>query len=320
METKVDTRKIVLFLSLAFGLAWLTGLVIFLTGGLVNSPKIGLGVSLALLLLAIPYMWTPAIANILTRLLTREGWKNVGLRPHFRKGWPYWLMGWVLPGILTIAGAAVFFLVFPRYFDPGLAQVQQSMVGSPIFARLSPWAVVAIEALLGMLVSPIVNSLATFGEEFGWRAYLLPKLLRLGWRKALLLMGVIWGVWHWPVIFMGYEYGFNYAGHPWLGPLLFIWVTFCFGVFLAWITLRAGSVWPAVIGHAAINGIAALALLALTGNPNPLLGPLPIGIVGSLGFGVVALILFFVPGQKVFLSTTQNMAAKGASMDSIDPD
>jgi membrane protease YdiL (CAAX protease family) len=294
----MDTRRIALFLGLAFGIAWLTGLVIYLTGGLANSPQIAPGLSLALVLLAIPYMWAPAVANILTRLLTREGWTDAGLRPHFRRGWPYWLMGWVLPALMTVAGAALFFLMFPRYFDPGLARVQQGMPNSPALARLSPWLVVLVETLVGILISPIVNGLATFGEEFGWRAYLLPKLLPLGWRKAMLLIGVIWGVWHWPVIFMGYEYGFNYPGHPWLGPLLFIWITFCFGVFLAWIALRAGSVWPAVIGHGAINGIAALAVLATTGEPNLLLGPLPVGVIGSAGYAVVALILFFSPAPK----------------------
>jgi hypothetical protein len=60
-----------------------------------------------------------------------------------------------------------------------------------------------------------------------------------------------------------------------------------------------------VIGHAAINGIASLAVLAVTGSPNPLLGPLPVGIIGSIGYGVVALILFFWPGQKMALPTSQ---------------
>jgi membrane protease YdiL (CAAX protease family) len=306
METKVDTRRIVLFLGLAFGIAWLAGLAIYLTGGITNSPQIGPGLSLALVLMAVPYMWAPAIASILTRLLSHEGWKDIGLRPHFRKGWPYWLMGWVMPALMTIGGAVVFFLLFPSYFDPKLVKVQQTMLGSPVFAHLSPWMVVLMEVLLGVAISPLVNSLATLGEELGWRGYLLPKLLPLGWQKATLLMGVIWGVWHWPVIFMGYEYGFNYPGYPWLGPLLFIWITFCFGVFLAWVTLRAGSIWPAVIGHAAINGIAALAILATTGNPDPLLGPLPVGIIGSLGYAVLALTLFFSPGHKVALSATQN--------------
>jgi membrane protease YdiL (CAAX protease family) len=298
MQPRVDTRRTFIFLGLAFGIAWMTGLVIYLNGGLTNSPKVG-PLPLALLLLAIPYMWAPALANILTHTLTHEGWKDAGLRPHFRKGWPYWLMGWVLPGLMTIAGAVVFFLAFPRYFDPGLTKLQQSMLNSPVLSRLAPWTLVAIETLGAILISPILNSLATFGEEFGWRAYLLPKLMPLGWRKAMLLIGVIWGVWHWPVILMGYEYGFSYPGYPWLGPLLFLWITFCFGVFLAWITLRASSIWPAVIGHAAINGIAALAVVSTTGQPNPLLGPLPVGIIGSLGYAVVALALFFSPGQEI---------------------
>lgn len=306
MEIKVDTRRIVLFLGLAFGIAWLTGLAIYLTGGLTNSRQIVPGISLALILMAVLYMWAPALANILTRLISREGWKDLGLRPHFRKGWPYWVMGWVMPALMTIGGAALFFLLFPRYFDPGLTLVKQSLLRSPVLARFSPWAVVAIETLAAILISPIANSLATFGEEFGWRAYLLPKLLPLGWRKATLLIGVIWGVWHWPVIFMGYEYGLKYPGHPWLGPLVFIWITFGLGVFLAWITLRAGSVWPAVIGHAAINGIAAIAVVATTGNPTQLLGPLPVGIIGSLCYAVVALVLFFFPGPMVTFAAGQN--------------
>jgi uncharacterized protein len=305
METKVDTRRTFIFLGIAFAMAWLTGLFIYLNGGLTNGPKLG-PVPLAIILLAVPYMWAPATAHIVTRLITHEGWKDLGLRPHFRKAWPYWLMAWVLPGLLTIAGAVVFFLIFPRYFDPSLAQLRQSLLASPVFSHISPWTFVAIEAVGAILISPIANSLATFGEEFGWRDYLLPKLLPLGWKKAMLLIGVIWGVWHWPVIFMGYEYGFDYPGYPWLGPLFFIWITFCLGVFLAWLALRAGSIWPAVIGHAAINGIAALGVLVVTGKPNQLFGPLPVGIIGSLGFAVLAVALFFSPGKEVIAQARQN--------------
>ena len=100
--------------AFAFGIAWITGLIIYLTGGLTNSPQIVPGISLALVLLATAYMWAPALGNILTRLITREGWKDVGLRPHFKKGWPYWLAGWFLPAVMTLFGAAVFFVLFPQ--------------------------------------------------------------------------------------------------------------------------------------------------------------------------------------------------------------
>jgi membrane protease YdiL (CAAX protease family) len=293
MTSKLDTRRILIFLAFAFGIAWLTGLAVYLTGGLTNGVQLAPGVPLALLLLAVPYMWAPALANIFTRLLTGEGWRDTGLRPHFRRGWPYWLMGWFLPTVMTVAGAALFFLLFPATFDPALSQVRRLMGNSPMLAALTPWTIVLIVTVQATLLAPVVNVLATFGEEFGWRAYLLPKLLPLGWRKASLLIGLIWGVWHWPVIFMGYEYGFTYPGYPWAGPLLFIWVTFCFGVFLGWLALKGGSVWPAAIGHAAINGIAGLSILFVAGAPNPLLGPSPVGAIGLMGYTVVGLALFF---------------------------
>jgi membrane protease YdiL (CAAX protease family) len=295
MRTRLDTRRILIFLGFAFGIAWATGLVIYLNGGLVDSPQIAPGVTLAVVLLATVYMWAPALGNILTRLITREGWKDVGLRPHFRQGWRYWMVGWFLPVVMTIPGAVLFFMLFPQYYDAGLPYVRQMTAASPFLSSLSPWTVVILEAALGVLAAPILNAAATFGEEFGWRAYLLPKLMPLGGRKAMLVIAVIWGIWHWPVIFMGYEYGFNYPGYPWAGPLLFIWVTFGLGIFLSWLTLRSKSVWPAVIGHGAINGIAGIAALAMTGSPNLLLGPLPVGIIGSLGFAVVALAIFFSP-------------------------
>jgi len=296
MKKQIDTRRIILFLGFAFGIAWLTGLVIYLTGGLTNSPQIVPGVSLAVILLATFYMWAPALGNILTRLITREGWKEVGLRPNFKKGWPYWLAGWFLPAVMTVFGAAVFFVLFPQYFDTGLHLVKKLMAASPALAAISPWGLIAIELLQAALIAPILNAIATFGEEFGWRGYLLPKLMPLGGRKAMLLIGVIWGVWHWPVIFMGYEYGFKYPGYPWAGPLLFMWITFTLGIFLGWLTLRSKSIWPAVIGHAAINGIAGAAALVTTGQSNTLLGPLPSGVIGALGFALVAIALFVAPG------------------------
>jgi uncharacterized protein len=289
----VDLRRIFIFLAFAFGIAWATGLVIYLTGGLTNSPMIAPNLSLALVLLASAYMWAPAIAHLLTRLITHEGWQGLRLGLNFRRAWPYWLAGWFLPALMTIAGAFIYFLIFPSHFDASLAGLKTLLGGQAIPAGMSIWTLFLLQMVQGVLISPILNSPATFGEEFGWRAYLQPKLMPLGGRKAVLWIGLIWGVWHWPVIFMGYEYGFSYPGYPWLGPLLFIYITFGLGIFLGWLALKSKSVWPAVIGHAAINGFAGAAAFAIKGNVNPLLGPVPVGIIGSLGFAAVALWIFF---------------------------
>ena len=290
----IEMKRVIFFLIFAFGIAWATAYVIYRNGGLANGPMLAPGIPLALLLLAGPYMFAPTIAHVLTRLLTREGWSGTTLWPRFRHAWKYYLLAWVLPGILTVIGGACFFVFFPHLFDPALTLVtsQNQAVGG-LFAGLQPWQMMLAGTLLGIALAPI-NLFATFGEEFGWRAYLLQKLLPLGRQNALVLMGLIWGVWHWPVIFMGYEYGSAYPGWPWAGPLLFIWVTFGLGTFLAWVALRSGSVWPAALGHAAINAIAGLSLMVLVKDAqyNPMLGPTPVGIFGGLGFTILAIALY----------------------------
>ena len=313
MKEKLDTKRIALFLFFAFGIAWATALVIYLTGGLVKSMPLGGGITLALVLLATVYMGAPAIAHILTRLVTREGWKETYLRPKFKQGWRYWIICWIAPSILIIAGMAVYFVFFPQHFDPSLGTLQKLLkqsVGANALPPIDPWTVVISQTVLAIFISPIVNALPVLGEEFGWRAYLQPKLMVLGGRKAMVLMGIIWGMWHWPVILMGYEYGFNYPGATWFGCIVFLWFTILFGTFLGWATLRAGSVWPAVIGHAALNGFAGIVVFFTQGEPMTLLGPAVVGILGSMGFAAVALLSFLRPGALDLPASPQTEAPK----------
>jgi uncharacterized protein len=298
MNTTVDRKRILIFLGFAFGIAWLTGLVVYLTGGITHSPMIipAAKISLALVLIAVVYMWAPALAHILTRVITQEGWQDTHLRPKFREGWRFWLLAWVTPALLTIAGGAVFFAVAPQYFDPALTTVKNMLPPAQQTSSFL-WFIVGAQILQALLLSPVINSLFTFGEEFGWRAYLLPKLLPLGERRAMLLMGGIWGVWHWPVIAMGHNYGLNYPGAPWLGMLAMVWFTFIIGTFLGWCTIRGKSVWPAVIGHAAVNGISGLGILFIQGQPSTLLGPMPTGIIASIPWSIVALFILLKPGM-----------------------
>ena len=310
MQSTLDTRRITVFLLFAFGIAWATALVIYLTGGLVNSPLLidtpVFKLPLSTVLLATIYMFAPLMAVVFTRLTTREGWGNAWLRPHFRQGWPYWAVAWVAPTLLFLLGAAIFFAIFPHFFDAelgtlqGILDTQTAQLGQEVELPFPLWVMAVIQMVQAIVISPLANSLFTFGEEWGWRGYLQPKLMGLGWRRAMIAMGIIWGVWHWPVIFMGYEYGFDYPGAPWLGPLTFLWFTCLGGTFLGWLTIKGRSVWPAVIGHAAMNGTAALPVLFTQGTPNPLLGPLPVGIIGSLGFAIVAVWMFLKdPTERV---------------------
>jgi hypothetical protein len=91
---------------------------------------------------------------------------------------------------------------------------------------------------------------------------------------------------------MGHNYGSNYPGAPWSGILATIWIMFILGTFLGWATLRGGSVWPAVIGHGAFNGIAGIFVFFTQGTPNTLLGPSMAGLIGSWALAVVTLLIF----------------------------
>jgi uncharacterized protein len=293
MKPKIGSQRMTIFLFFTFGITWLLDLAIYLMGGLSNLKP-----GTPTWFLSSFAMVSPALATVLTRMVTREGWNDTYLRLHFKQIKCYWLAAWVGTPILLLLGMGIFYVLIPQYFDSSFSAVnkllaraaQQTGKATP----LSPHLFLMIQIFQVILIAPIFNSIATFGEEFGWRAYLLEKFMPLGGRTALLIMGVIWGIWHWPFIYMGYEYGFYY-------PVVFLWFTFIIGTFLAWLTPKSRSVWPAVIAHAALNGIASLALLLVKGQPNPLFGPTEVRLVASRPFTILGLALFL--RSEVFLST-----------------
>jgi membrane protease YdiL (CAAX protease family) len=102
-------------------------------------------------------------------------------------------------------------------------------------------------------------------------------------------------VWHWPLFFLSTRLD---SGSAFPFPLVYLVFTCSMSVLLSWATLRSASVWPAAIGHGAINGTSALAGFLLKGPALPLLGPAPTGLIGGLGYLVLALGLLF--NRKAF--------------------
>ena len=85
--TEINKKRLYIFLAIAFAISWASALVIVFTGGLENSPVLveGSGITLAVVLLASVYMWGPALANILTRTITKEGWGDLLVKPLLKK-------------------------------------------------------------------------------------------------------------------------------------------------------------------------------------------------------------------------------------------
>lgn len=305
MNTRQTTQRILIFLAFTFGIPWGAALVISMTGLLASNPAQAVALANTI------FISTPWLGNIAARLATREGWGNLWLRPNIRRGWRFYLAVWLLPLLATIVGGAAFYLLFPQSFDSNLSGVQKLAAGSPVAAALNPWLILLSVTLSIMFISALINMVVSLGEEFGWRAYLLPKLIDRftnlehasgslpgavqagGARKAVLLTGVIHGAWHWPLILM--TAGLT-PGVTLLTPLVYLVLTCSLSVLLSWGTLRSGSVWPAALGHGVVNAASALPGLLLLGQAIPLLGPDPSGLVGGIGYTLLALVLFFSRG------------------------
>jgi uncharacterized protein len=128
---------------------------------------------------------------------------------------------------------------------------------------------------------------AVFGEEYGWRVYLQDRLFPLfGGYKGVLILGIIWGVWHSGTILLGN----NYPGQPILGNIAMIASTIVMGIIFSYAVLKTGSVWVAVLLHLITDMTQTPSELYLATSIDPVLS-FGSGIYGSLIMAVFALIL-----------------------------
>ena len=157
-------------------------------------------------------------------------------------------MLWVLfgLGIILLAGLQtllswLFKMGTPVDLSALLAQAASTGMTKPVLMVVLTAQTVILGPFLGLLV--------TFGEEYGWRGYLQPAVTGLGRARGVALVGIIWGIWHWPIIWLGY----NYPGHPYLGSLLMVLISVGLAFLLGYAVLKAKGVWIAAFLHALVN-------------------------------------------------------------------
>jgi uncharacterized protein len=247
--SRLDLRGIAGFLAIAYGTAWLLELPMALDPRGIRSPWA------ALLPLA---NFTPALATlVVVRWISplpgirRALGFRLGVR--FSKWMAYCLFALVGITLLNLASPFVgaLFGQFPLDLAH-LSYLKVLVLSNPGGDRLLQQVSLQTLAIVTLVTLPLqALTIAPYscGEEIGWRGYLLPRLLPLGQWRALLLSGVIWALWHLPLILSGVEY----PQHRILGIALFITTCTILGTLLGWTRLATGSVWPAVLGHAAID-------------------------------------------------------------------
>jgi len=227
----VNWGEVILFVLLAYGLAWAwSGFFLFpylgtlLTQSTTPTDLLGrLGPAATL-----GTMLTPMIAALIMRIfVSKEGLKgSLGLL----RAPKYYLAALIVPAVFVTAVVLI---------------VQSLGLGE------FRWSEATWFVYLMLLVIALPVSLFTFGEEYGWRGYLLPRLLPLGEIRASVLLGMIWGVWHLPLIMAG----LNYPGvNVWMAIIIFTFVTVALTFTYTWFYVASsGSVLVAAVFHASTN-------------------------------------------------------------------
>lgn len=267
MNRKLEAKRLFIYLALSFGLTWIIFFAFILTGHKWDgsNPRLETFTALGMLM--------PVLSHVLTRWITKEGFAMTGKDSMMlgislkNKKWVFYVFAMFIPWVYFEIWHALALFVSPEMFDPEYYKV----VGiEKKFVWLIP---------LNSIVTGSVVSFAAFGEEGGWRGYMMPKLIKLlGTKKAVFAGGIIWGLWHAPLTCVGHNFGTDYPGFPYLGILVMCIDCTLMGIMLTYITVKSGSVWPATIMHAVNN--ANPSILALFTNTEKASGILTNSIFG----------------------------------------
>ena len=192
-------------------------------------------------------MWSAGIASLITRLVFNRSLRGVGW------GWGEWKYQWASYFIPIAYSSAVYIPVLLAGYG---TYARKAASGQPLLHALglhntSTAAAIAVSIAFDATASVLPNAIVGMGENIGWQGFLVPELVRItSYTRLSLIVGVLWFLHHLPVILWA-----DYRGY---GPL---WLSVvCFGIQIvsssfiaAWMRLKSGSVWTAVLLHAMHN-------------------------------------------------------------------
>ena len=200
-------------------------------------------------------MLCPAIANILTRIITKEGFENCLFKMKIKGNIRYLVLAFLMPVVYsTVSALAVALFLMP---SDAFGEIFKNFDFKEFSSMLI--YILSISALL---------SLFGFGEEFGWRGYLTPKLEKLmPFPVAIVVSGIIWGMWHAPIIVCGHNFGKDYFMYPYMGFILMCIFCIFIGFYFTMLTKATNSTIPASIAHIINNNVfTAVTVLWLSGT------------------------------------------------------
>ena len=297
-----------LYLLLAFGISWTVAGIAFLAGIAYDGP---LGLFIGAL-----FMMGPALAAIWVRLrmerlpltplglsLRDTNWRWMAVTAVLGLSFApltllySHLLGDVLQwegfGRTAVNNEMLLRNMTAMMKDRGLPD-SEGLVHTMLDKGITAPFLLVIMLVSGLFAALTVNIPFMFGEEFGWRGFMHHHARHWPFGRLVLITGIVWGIWHAPIIVQGH----NYPGHPLLGVVMMTLFTTVLSLPFAWVRIRTRSVWGPVLLHGIINGTAGASLL-FTEDAHVLLGSIA-GVPGLLAIGTATLLMIVLdPGKRV---------------------
>lgn len=292
----MDKKKVIKFLVITYVISWTIQIAVSLY--MVNNPG-ATGTTVFQMGLAV-CMFAPLIAA----LVSKASFKGMGWKPKFKGniGWLFFAAYGVIP--VVAAGAALFFLIFPNFFDTTGSYYISATESSGVDIveelgnagmSIQTYTLVSMAALI---YAPFVNIITAIGEEAGWRGFLYPELNKKFTRPVVWIIGgFIWAAFHFPAMLIGgYEYGLDYFGSPWLGLIMFTVFCIALGALEEIVYSKTKCIWYAALIHGSINAAATFPMVFMNVNyPDAekymILGPAPNGIIAGLPLIILAVFM-----------------------------
>ncbi|MBN2348518.1 MAG: CPBP family intramembrane metalloprotease [Bacteroidales bacterium] len=280
-------NKTALFLILTFIICYTMIAIFYFMGGKLQSTS-GF-------IITIIYMFIPALSVfIVEKLIHKEKLvQTAGVSFNINI---WFLVAWLITPLISFSAFGISLLFHEVSFSPdmegmyeryAITMAPEQIEQMKTSAALMPVPVIWITLIQGLIAGITINAVAGFGEELGWRGFLLRQFRNMPFLKASVIIGFIWGVWHAPVILLGH----NYPQHPQFGVLMMtLWCILLTPLFL-YITIKSKSVIAASVMHGTLNGTAGVAIILIKGGND-----LFVGVTGLAGFIALILVnvLFFI--------------------------
>lgn len=288
-----------LFLILTFSISFLIAGIYKLNGG-GSHDRTGF------MILGIIYMFIPTIAVLIVKKLIHREKIATDLLISFKIN-KWFFVAWLIIPVLAFLTFGISLLfpeviyspdmsgMFSRFESMMTPEQAEQMRASVKSLPLHP---VWITLMQGLIAGITVNAIAGFGEELGWRGFLLKQFKDMNLIKASILIGFIWGIWHAPMILMGH----NYPDHPVAGVFMMTILCILLSVIFLYITIKSKSVIAAAILHGTMNATNGISIMLIEGG-NDLTVGMP-GLAGFIALIIAIAVLFvydrYISKEKIF--------------------